>query len=111
LDPESELKRIFGNAAVNVDRRESNRRNPHRNKQYRTGTIISRVNQAMPGGRGGLSMVEDEKKNNENIQWWRFTHNRDYQGNRTLFILSLMAPLSHYFTASGALELFTSYVD
>ena len=99
LDPEAELKRIFGNAAVNVDRNQTNRRNAHRNKQFRTGTIVSRVNvQAMPGGRGGLSMVEDETKTSDNIQWWRFTHNRDYQGTimyDNVIFLFLKTKLSH----------------
>ena len=89
LDPDQELKRIFGSAAVNEAQSGNRNRNPHRNRPVRSGTIIrNAVPGRMPAGRGGLSMSEDEKRNNGDIMWWRFTHNKDYQETQERFILS-----------------------
>ena len=87
LDPDQELKRIFGSAAVNEAQSGNRNRNPHRNRPVRSGTIIrNAVPGRMPAGRGGLSMSEDEKRNNGDIMWWRFTHNKDYQETQEWFI-------------------------
>ena len=88
MDPDQELKRIFGSAAVNEAQNGNRNRNPHRNRPVRSGTIIrNAVPGRMPAGRGGLSMSEDEKRNNGDIMWWRFTHNKDYQETQEWFIL------------------------
>ena len=51
LDPDAELKRIFGSAAVNVDR--NNRRNQHQPR--RGGILVSQARVGhLPGGTGGL---------------------------------------------------------
>jgi len=90
LDPDQELKRIFGSAAVNEAQNGNRNRNPHRNRPVRSGTIIrNAVPGRMPAGRGGLSMSEDEKRQNGDIMWWRFTHNKDYQETQSEFLSAI----------------------
>ena len=100
LDPDQELKRIFGSAAVNEAQSGNRNRNPHRNRPVRSGTIIrNAVPGRMSAGRGGLSMSEDEKRNNGDIMWWRFTHNKDYQETQEWEELFLLERLSPFFSS------------
>jgi len=85
LDPDAELKRIFGSAAVNVDR--NNRRNQHQPR--RGGILVSQARVGhLPGGTGGLGCKDDERKKQQNsdVCWWKFTHNRDYQMVQSAFL-------------------------
>jgi len=88
LDPDAELRRIFGSAAVNSDR--PNRRNQHR--VSRGGVLVNANNVGhIPGGHGGLGCFEDEKRKkiNSDLSWWRFAHNRDYQQVQADFIATI----------------------
>ena len=88
LDPDAELRRIFGSAAVNSDR--SNRRNQHR--VGRGGVLVNAQNVGyIPGGYGGHGCVEDQrlKKQNSDVSWWRFTHSREYQEVQADFLATI----------------------
>ena len=45
--------------------------------------------QNLPPVRGGLGMIDDaNKESNEDVMWWRFSHNKDYQETQGLRVLS-----------------------
>lgn len=40
----------------------------------------------LPPVRGGLGMVEDSnKESTEDVLWWRFSHNKEYQDTQARF--------------------------
>ena len=72
----------------NLADRESGQQRNQRRRVGRSGTIINRsVVANLPPVRGGLGMAEDgNKESTEDVLWWRFSHNKEYQETQARFI-------------------------
>lgn len=87
LDPDAELKRIFGNAAVNADRTQKKGRQHQRKLR---GSILVNGNSQGPVISGGLGCSEDEKQQKGgDVCWWKFTHNAEYQKMQGIFLKAI----------------------